>query len=61
MGVKVGDGCGDGKFVGGGVGEGEFVGDGACVGVDIAGALGFGAVRKGTKFTLPKLKSLLKS
>jgi hypothetical protein len=29
--------------------------------VGIVGAAGFGSVKKGTKFTLPKVKSFLKS
>ena len=47
------------------VGLGELIG--ACVGFGVVitvlmlGALGLGAVRKGTKLTVPKLKSFLKS
>ena len=42
-----------------GVGLGESVGVGVDVGV--VGACGLGAVKKGTKLTIPKLKSFLKS
>jgi hypothetical protein len=56
-------GVGVGEAVGEGVMEGVEVGDGVGVGVGvgISGASGLGAVRKGVKITLPKLKSSSKS
>jgi hypothetical protein len=62
-GVNVGSWLGVDVGFGESVGEGELVGGrvGVDVGVGVAGASGFGAVKKGTKLTVPLLKSFLKS
>lgn len=57
----VGEGEGEGDGLGDGEGDGEGVRVGVGVGVGIGGAAGFGPVKKGTKLTVPKLKSFLKS
>jgi len=60
--LGVGLGSCSGDAVGDGDTEGVDVGDGVVVGTyDASGASGFGSVKKGTKFTVPKLKSYLES
>ena len=56
-----GDGVGDGVGVGvaDGVGEGVGLGDGMMIESGIDGARGFGSVRYGMKFNVPKLVAFL--
>ena len=64
VGVGVGETVGEGVMVGVVVGDGDV--EGVCVGVGIDAfgsgiAWGLASVRKGTKFTVPKVKSFLLS
>ena len=57
VGVGVSVGVGEGVMEGVGVGEAVGVGVGVGVGAGFSGASELGAVRKGVKITVPKLKS----